>query len=87
MFNWQLLKPDVIKAYIQYILYPQLKKKIRKMTKKQITKLGFYLLLLIWGFYAYLKNKGLLKKKSIKGQHIFITGAGSGIGRQMAIRL
>jgi all-trans-retinol dehydrogenase (NAD+) len=29
----------------------------------------------------------MLPKKSIKGNHIFITGAGSGLGRLVAIRL
>ena len=36
--------------------------------------------------YAILKNYGYLPKKSVKGDHIFITGAGSGIGRQMALK-
>lgn len=42
--------------------------------------------LLIAGYAAYvnMKNYGLLPKKSITGQHVFITGAGSGIGRIMA---
>lgn len=37
--------------------------------------------------YMFLKSQGLWFKKSIKGQHVFITGAGSGIGRKMAIML
>ena len=36
--------------------------------------------------YAFLKNYGYLHKKSVAGDHIFITGASSGIGRQMAIK-
>ena len=36
--------------------------------------------------YAILKNYGYLPKKSVKGLHIFITGASSGIGRQMALK-
>lgn len=36
--------------------------------------------------YALLKNYGYLPKKSVKGWHIFITGAGSGIGKQMALK-
>lgn len=43
-------------------------------------------LFIVYAIYAYLKNKGWLPKKSVKGKHIFITGSGSGIGRQMAIR-
>jgi all-trans-retinol dehydrogenase (NAD+) len=34
-----------------------------------------------------LKNKGLLRKKSLRNEHVFLTGAGSGIGRLMAISL
>ena len=34
--------------------------------------------------YMFLKSHGLWFKKSVKGKHVFITGAGSGIGRQIA---
>jgi all-trans-retinol dehydrogenase (NAD+) len=34
-----------------------------------------------------LKNYGYLPKKSVKGEHVFITGAASGIGRKMAMQL
>jgi NAD(P)-dependent dehydrogenase (short-subunit alcohol dehydrogenase family) len=34
-----------------------------------------------------LKGKGLLPKKSVKGEHVFITGGGSGIGRKMSMVL
>lgn len=30
---------------------------------------------------------GWLPKKSVKGQHVFVTGAGSGIGRSMSLIL
>ena len=39
----------------------------------------------IWGIYNILKAKGLLPKKSLRGDHVFISGAGSGIGRLMAV--
>jgi all-trans-retinol dehydrogenase (NAD+) len=43
--------------------------------------------LLAWSVsYAFLKNFGFLSKKSVVGKHVFITGAGSGIGKLMAIR-
>ena len=34
-----------------------------------------------------MKNNGLLMKKSLRNEHVFLTGAGSGIGRYMAIQL
>ena len=37
--------------------------------------------------YIFLKHKGLLPKKSLRGEHVFLTGAGSGLGRLMAIEL
>ena len=40
----------------------------------------------MWGLYNIAKYKGWLTKKSIKGDHVFLTGAGSGIGRLMAIQ-
>ena len=41
----------------------------------------------IRGVYSVLKNHGLLPKKSVKGEHVFITGGGNGIGRLMSIIL
>lgn len=41
----------------------------------------------LYAFYNILKNNGLLPKKSLKNEHVFITGAGSGLGRYMAISL
>jgi all-trans-retinol dehydrogenase (NAD+) len=38
----------------------------------------------LWGFYTFIKEQGWLPKKSVRGKHIFITGAGSGLGRMMA---
>ena len=49
-----------------------------------------YLLLFffLWTLYTYLKEKGWLPfKKDVRGKHIFLTGASSGIGRIMAIQL
>ena len=43
---------------------------------------------MVWMMYAYIKEKGYLPfKKSVKGKHIFLTGASSGIGRIMAKKL
>jgi all-trans-retinol dehydrogenase (NAD+) len=37
--------------------------------------------------YVIIKHYGWLPKKSVKGEHVFITGGGSGIGRQISIIL
>ena len=46
-----------------------------------------YLLFLFlwWGFKRFMQENGWYMKQSLKGKHIFITGAGSGLGRRMAI--
>jgi len=44
-------------------------------------------LVVLWALYTYCKSKGWLPKKSIRGEHAYITGGGSGLGRLMAIRL
>lgn len=43
-------------------------------------------ILALYALYSFLKTKGLLPKKSLRGEHIFLTGAGSGLGRLMAIQ-
>ena len=44
------------------------------------------LLLLVWAFRAFMKERGWWFKKSIVNKHVFLTGAGSGLGRRMAIQ-
>jgi all-trans-retinol dehydrogenase (NAD+) len=44
-------------------------------------------LIFLWGFKAVLRQKGWLSKTSLNGKVVFITGAGSGIGRQVAFRM
>ena len=44
------------------------------------------MILFLWAFYKFLKETGHLPKKSVKNFHIFITGAGSGLGRIMALK-
>ena len=56
---------------------------------------GFYskknyamMFVLLMMMYTLMKEKGCLPfKKNVKGKHIFLTGASSGIGRLMALRL
>ena len=40
-----------------------------------------------WGLHTFLKERGWLPKKSLKSKHVFLTGAGAGIGRQLAMQL
>ena len=47
----------------------------------------FYIFLIFYTIYSFMKNRGWLPKKSLKGKHVFITGAGSGIGRNLSIKL
>ena len=42
--------------------------------------LGAILLLGAYSFNAFLKNYGLYPKKSLKKKHVFLTGAGGGLG-------
>jgi all-trans-retinol dehydrogenase (NAD+) len=44
------------------------------------------IILSLYSFYAFLKTQGYLPKKQVKGLHILITGAGSGIGKEMALK-
>jgi all-trans-retinol dehydrogenase (NAD+) len=36
---------------------------------------------------VFCKTRGWLPKKSLRREHVYITGAGSGLGRLMAIKL
>ena len=36
--------------------------------------------------YTIFKENGWLPKKDVKGKHIYLTGAGSGLGRGMALK-
>ena len=47
----------------------------------------FIIFVVLYSIYAWLKKNGLWFKYSIKNKHVFLTGAGSGLGRLVAIRL
>ena len=49
-------------------------------------KLWIWALIFLRFFYSFLKEYGWLGKKNFDGDHVFLTGAGNGIGRMMAIR-
>ena len=42
--------------------------------------------LLFWGLTLFARLQGLLPKKSVRGKHVFITGAGSGLGRLLTMK-
>jgi all-trans-retinol dehydrogenase (NAD+) len=63
---------------------------IRKLISGLITQFSkqkLLQLLALITIYNIIKEKGLLPKKSIKGEHVFITGGGSGLGRRLSILL
>jgi all-trans-retinol dehydrogenase (NAD+) len=67
---------DNLKAAYQYVIS-------RWGYKKPI----IVALLVLWGFKAFLRQNGLLGKTSLRNKVVFITGGGSGIGRQLAFRM
>ena len=45
-----------------------------------------YLLLIFWAIQSFFRERGWLKKKSVRNKHIYLTGAGSGLGRGMTLK-
>ena len=43
------------------------------------------MLLILWALRTLFREKGWLTKQSVRGKHIYLTGAGSGLGRGMAL--
>lgn len=54
---------------------------------KQLYKHKGKALFATYAIYQYLKYNGYGLKKSVSGEHAYITGAGSGIGRLLALKL
>jgi len=76
---------QIIKEFLIYVLETIKIKFVENggWTSKQNI---LYLFLGIWALYTFIKNKGWLPKKSVYKKHIFLTGAGSGLGREMSKR-
>lgn len=67
------------------MLYKRIKEKFTEnggWTSKR--NLG-YIVILMYAVYSFMKVRGYLPKKNLKGKHVFLTGAGSGLGRQLSI--
>lgn len=72
--------------YLQ-LMYLYVKSKIWKSGGFKSKRNLFLIFVFLYSLWAFLKENGLWLKKSIKGKHIFLTGAGQGLGRLVAIRL
>jgi len=86
---------EPVKKGPRNVLFSFLKKLIQKI-KDYITKTDNLKTPMFWiagyiflrGITVFCREYGLtLFKKNLKGEHVFLTGAGGGIGRLMAIRL
>lgn len=69
------------------MLYQQLKQNFVKNGGFRSPKNIAWILVILWSLHTFFKERGWLPKKQIKGKHVFLTGAGSGLGRQMALLL
>lgn len=56
-------------------------------TRFGVGKTAFASAALLYILYKIAQNKGLLPKKSLQGQVVFITGSARGLGRQLAFRM
>lgn len=74
---------------LQYLelMYLYIKSKIWKSGGLKSKRNIFLIFVFLYSFWAFLREHGLWLKKSIKGKHVFLTGAGQGLGRLLAIRL
>jgi hypothetical protein len=80
-----MFKVENILRFIQSLASDKLPTKALQFFQKYKKVLIYFLFM--WSSYILAREKGWLPKKSVKGKHIFITGAGSGLGRDMAIKL
>ena len=69
-----------------FLFFQQKFEKIKAIISVKSPKQIFLFLIFLWALYTYAREKGWLLKKSVKSKHIFITGGGSGLGREMALK-
>lgn len=70
----------LLSAFFKTMILPKLMSK----GKFRIDKAFLYSVAGLYAMYGVMRANGWLRKKSVDGKHIFITGAGSGIGKEMA---
>lgn len=76
-----MLKEACKQQGLQFLQYIQQ----RRWAQASVAFFGISSIILgLWALYAILKHKGWLPKKSVKNKHVFITGAGSGLGRRLS---
>ena len=62
-------------------------KKFIKWAKHKWGKKLFFFLMALMSLKTLMKTYGWLRKKNLQGKHVYITGAGMGIGRLMTLIL
>ena len=63
------------------MLYEQLKRNFVKNGGFSSKKNILCIAIIFWAFHTFLKERGWLPRKDIRNKHVFLTGAGSGLGR------
>ena len=73
-------------GYIKSVVMKLFKWLTNPKSWQESPKVWIFSLWILRSLYVVLKEYGWLRKKSLDGDHVFLTGAGSGIGRMMAVR-
>lgn len=68
---------SLLSAFFKTMILP----KLMTEGKFRVDKAFFYSVAGLYALYGIMRANGWLPKKSVNGKHIFITGAGSGIGK------
>lgn len=81
----QLLNKDVL-MFLLEMKWKQMKKNFWKNGGFTNPKHLIVILWFFWAIWVFFRERGWLRKKSVRGKHIYITGAGSGLGRGMTLK-
>ncbi len=71
---------SLLSAFFKTTILP----KLMTEGKFRVDKAFVYSMAGLYAMYGIMRANGWLPKKSVNGKHVFITGAGSGIGKEMA---